>query len=113
MSALFSVTTQCAKLSETDDLMGRIHMITGKMMEDRLVAQDMIHKSQQKQKQRHEMAILNEPKIRLKQTKLISELSWLQLLEHNIIKFEKHKKNTNKKSFRKKKKIHYVVDCAF
>ena len=54
----FSVATQRAELSaETDpqdDLLGRVHMITGRMIEDRLATQDTIHKSQQRQKQRHD-----------------------------------------------------------
>ncbi|CAB4388142.1 unnamed protein product [Rhizophagus irregularis] len=37
-----------------DDLTKRIHTLTGKVVGDRLETQDMIYKSQQKQKQRHD-----------------------------------------------------------
>lgn len=53
----FSITTPQAELHETDlqeDLIKRVHMITGKMIEDRLVTQDVIHASQEKQKKWHD-----------------------------------------------------------
>jgi len=53
----FTVTTPQVELHETDlqeDLIKRVHMITGKIMEDRLVTQDVIHVAQEKQKQRHD-----------------------------------------------------------
>ena len=53
----FTVTTPQVELHETDlqeDLIKRVHMITEKIMEDRLVTQDVIHVAQEKQKQRHD-----------------------------------------------------------
>jgi hypothetical protein len=45
----FSITTPHAELSETNlqgDLMKRIHMITEKVIDDGLIAQDIIHKAE-------------------------------------------------------------------
>jgi len=53
----FSITTPQAELFETDlqeDLLKRVHMITGRVTEDRLEAQDTIHKAQEKQRHRHD-----------------------------------------------------------
>ena len=53
----FSITTPQAELFETDlqeDLLKRVHMITGRVAEDRLEAQDTKHKAQEKQRHRHD-----------------------------------------------------------
>ena len=56
----FSVTTIQAEIPETDhqeDLLKRIHAITGKLAQEHIVAQDRIYKSQQKQKQRFDAKV--------------------------------------------------------
>ncbi|EXX66551.1 hypothetical protein RirG_122740 [Rhizophagus irregularis DAOM 197198w] len=53
----FANRTPQVELSESDfqqDLFNRIHTLTGKVIGDRLATQDVIHQSQQKQKQRHD-----------------------------------------------------------
>ena len=53
----FAVKTVQAELVESDsqeDLIKRIHTLTGKVLDDRLLTQDVIHKAQEQQKQRHD-----------------------------------------------------------
>ena len=53
----FAIITPQAELFETDlqdDLLKRVQMITGRITEDRLEAQDIIHKAQVKQKHIHD-----------------------------------------------------------
>ncbi len=53
----FTVKTVQAELVESDsqeNLIKRIHTLTGKVLDDRLLTQDVIHKAQEQQKQRHD-----------------------------------------------------------
>ena len=56
----FAITTTQAEILETDhqeDLLKRIHTITGKLAQEHIVAQDRIYKAQQKQKQRFDAKV--------------------------------------------------------
>ncbi|GET60683.1 DDE-type integrase/transposase/recombinase [Rhizophagus irregularis DAOM 181602=DAOM 197198] len=56
----FAVRTTQVDISESDtqqDLFNRIHTLTGKVVGERLLTQDIIHQSQQKQKQRHDSVL--------------------------------------------------------
>src|SRR5204862_6168812 len=53
----FAIPTMQAEVTKTDeqeDLLSRIQRLTGKVVEDRLVTQDLIHKAQEKVKLRHD-----------------------------------------------------------
>ena len=51
--AIETVQVECSNQSWQDDLLGRIHTLTGKVIGDRLETQDVIHQAQQRQIQRH------------------------------------------------------------
>ncbi|CAB5145838.1 unnamed protein product [Rhizophagus irregularis] len=56
----FAIRTTQVDLPESDiqqDLFNRIHTLTGKIVGDRLITQDVIYQSQQKQKQCHDNAL--------------------------------------------------------
>lgn len=52
--AVKTIQSESAENSFQDDLFNRIHTLTGNVMGDRLATQDVIHKEQQKQKQKHD-----------------------------------------------------------
>ena len=67
----FAVPTSRAELSVTDpqeDLINRINLITGRLDEDRLATQDLIHVAQERQKKQHDK------KLRQKDTFNIGDL---------------------------------------
>ena len=46
------------KSDEQEDLLNRIQRLTGKVSEDRLMTQDLIHQAQEKSKLRHDDQIM-------------------------------------------------------
>ena len=81
----FSVPTLQAKLPDSDpqkDLLARIQSLTGKVIEDRLVTQDVIHQAQQKTKQQYD-ANVKEVQFKIGDLVLLyrSELKGKQKLE--------------------------------